>query len=58
MKMILIVHLERKSIMRERRMDVTAGDIISSDNILATLREDLENKNNKRVKKEGYFESL
>lgn len=44
--------------MRERRMDVTAGDIISSDNILATLREDLENKNNKRVKKEGYFESL
>ncbi|PKK65984.1 kinase-like protein [Rhizophagus irregularis] len=24
----------------------------------ATLREDLENKNNKRVKKEGYFESL
>ncbi|PKY22256.1 hypothetical protein RhiirB3_386285 [Rhizophagus irregularis] len=34
------------------------GDIISSDNILATFREDLENKNNKRVKKEGYFESL
>jgi hypothetical protein len=34
--------------MRERRTDVTTGDIISSDNILGTLREDLENKNNKR----------